>query len=130
MNDDFEIGVAAGTLARYDLDNNKLDNAVAHAKEAQLASERSGDHLHQALAAATEGAAAERRGQRTVANRQFAFALRLLQQRNAGAKLAEVCAMYADVLRGRGADDRAFSFMRMAAERDFAKLRTRLTARS
>jgi hypothetical protein len=30
--------------------------------------------------------------------------------------------MYADVLRGRGEDDRAFSFMRMAAERDFSKL--------
>jgi len=69
-----------------------------------------------------EGEAAERRGHATVANRHFAFALRLLNERNAGAKLAEVCAMYANVLRGRGKDDRAFSFMRMAAERDFSKL--------
>jgi hypothetical protein len=114
--------VAAGTLARYSLDNNKLDEAVAHAREAQLASARSGDHLHQALAAATEGEAAERRGQRAVANRQFAFALRLLNQRNAAGKLAEVCLIYADILRRRGADDRAFAFMRMAAERDFGKL--------
>jgi len=34
--------------------------------------------------------------------------------------------MYADVLRARGEDDRAFSFMRMAAERDFTRLRTLL----
>lgn len=122
IHDDFEIGVAAGALARYELDESKLDSAVALAREAQLASERSGDHLHQALAAATEGAAAERRGHRTIANRQFAVALRLLAERNAVGKLAEVCAMYADVLRARGDDDRAFSFMRMAAERDFRKL--------
>jgi tetratricopeptide (TPR) repeat protein len=130
MNDQFEIGVAAGALARYDLDDNKLVDAVAHAREAQLASERSGDHVHQALAAATEGAAAERQGQRTIANRQFAFALRLLHERNAGAKLAEVCAMYADVLRERGEDDRAFAFMRMAAERNYGKLQPLLKARS
>ena len=129
IQDDFEVGVAAGALARYDLDNNKLDDAIAHAREAQMASERSGDHLHQALAAATEGAAAERQGHRIIANRQFALALRLLNERSAAGKLAEVCAMYADVLRGRGQDDRAFSFMRMAAERDFGKLRTLLTAR-
>ena len=123
INDDFEIGVAAGALARCDLDDNKLDHAVAHAREAQLASERSGDHLHQALAAATEGAAAQRQGQGQVADRKFAFALRLLTDRNAAGKLAEVCAMYAELLRARGDDDRAFSFMRMAAERDFTRLR-------
>ena len=122
LHDDFEIGVAAGALARYDLDSNKLEEAIAHAREAQLASKRSGDHLHQALAAATEGEAADRRGQPTVANRQFAFAMRLLKARNAAGKLAEVCAIYADILRKRGDDDRAFSLMRMAAERDFSKL--------
>ena len=109
-------------LARYALDSNNLDDAIAHAREAQQASERSGDHLHQALAAAMEGDAAERRGQQKVAKRQFALAFRLLTARNAAGKLAEVCAMYADVLRRRGDDDRAFAFMRMAAERDFSKL--------
>ncbi len=122
LGDDFVVGVAAGALARYDLDENKLDQATAHAREARHASERSGDHLHLALAAAMEGDAAERQGHAIVANRQFAFALRLLKERNAAGKLAEVCAMYADVLRRRGEDDRAFSFMRMAAERDFSKL--------
>ena len=34
--------------------------------------------------------------------------------------------MYADVLRARGDDDRAFAFMRMAAGRDFNRLRTLL----
>lgn len=126
IHDDFEIGVAAGALARYDLDENQLDEALAYAREAQRASERCGDHLHQALATAMEGEAAERQGQRIVANRRFAFAMRLLKARNAAAKLAEVCAMYANVLRRRGEDDRAFSFMRMAAERDFSKLPTLL----
>ena len=124
IHDDFEVGVAAGTLARYDLESGKLDDALAHAREAQVASERSGDHLHQALAAATEGAAAERRGQGRVADRKFAFALRLLTDRNAAGKLSEVCTMYAEILRARGDDDRGFSLMRMAAERDFTKLRT------
>src|ERR1700737_166483 len=122
INDDFEIGVAAGALARYDLDDNRVDDAFAHAREARQASERSGDHLHLALAAALEGDATERQGHAGIADRHFAFALRLLKERNAAAKLAEVCAMYADVLRNRGEDDRAFSFMRMAAERDFSKL--------
>jgi len=122
LGDDFVVGVAAGALARYDLDENKLDHATAHAREARHASERSSDHLHMALAAAMEGDAAERQGHATVANRHFAFALRLLKERNAAGKLAEVCAMYSDLLRRRGEDDRAFSFMRMAAERDFSKL--------
>jgi tetratricopeptide (TPR) repeat protein len=126
LGDAFVVGVACGALARYDLEENKLDEAIEHAREARHASERSGDHLHQALAAAMEGEAAERRGHPRIANRQFAFALRLLKDRNAAEKLAEVCAMYADILRSRGEDDRAFSFMRMAAERDFSKLQALL----
>ncbi|HVS06045.1 MAG TPA: helix-turn-helix transcriptional regulator [Candidatus Dormibacteraeota bacterium] len=126
IRDDFEIGVAAGALARYDLDDNRVDDALAHAREARQASERSGDHLHLAVAAALEGEAVERQGNASIADRHFAFALRLLKERNAAGKLAEVCAMYADVLRSRGEDDRAFSFMRMAAERDFSKLGARL----
>jgi tetratricopeptide (TPR) repeat protein len=126
IRDDFEIGVAAGALARYDLDDNRVDDALAHAREARQASERSGDHLHLALAAALEGEADERQGNARLADRHFAFALRLLKERNAAGKLAEVCAMYADVLRSRGDDDRAFLFMRMAAERDFSKLGARL----
>ena len=129
LRDDFVVGVSAGALAQYDLDEVKLNDAIAHAREAQRGCERSGDHLHQALALALEAQAAERLGHRIVANRQFRSAFKLLAERNAFGKLAEVCAMYADVLRGRGQDDRAFSFMRMAAERDFGKLGTLLTAR-
>jgi HTH-type transcriptional regulator, quorum sensing regulator NprR len=129
LKDDFAVGVAAGALARYDLDENHLGDAIAHAREARLASKRDRDHLHEALAAAMEGEAADRQGNTTIANRKFAFAMRLLHERDAAAKLAEVCAMYGEALRRRGQDDRAFSFMRMAAERDFGKLRTLLTAR-
>jgi tetratricopeptide (TPR) repeat protein/DNA-binding XRE family transcriptional regulator len=126
LRDDFEIGVAAGALARYALDDSRVADALAHAREARQASERSGDHLHLALAAALEGEAVARQGNASIADRHFAFALRLLKERNAAGKLAEVCAMYADVLRSRGEDDRAFSFMRMAADRDFSKLGARL----
>ena len=73
-----------------------------------------------------DGMAAERLGHPTVANRKFRLALRLLAERNAAGKLAEVCAMYADLLRARGDQNRAFAFMRMAAERDFSKLPTLL----
>jgi hypothetical protein len=52
----------------------------------------------------------------------------LLIDRGAGGKLSEVCAMYADVLRRRGEQDRAFALMRMAAERDFSKLPALLRA--
>ena len=45
-----------------------------------------------------------------------------LADRNAAAELARVCTMYAEILRRRGEDDRAFAFMRMAAERDFRTL--------
>jgi hypothetical protein len=53
----------------------------------------------------------------------------VLLKRQAGGKLAEVCAMYADVLRARGEGDRAFALMRIAAERDFSKLPAMINAR-
>jgi len=126
LTDDFEIGVAAGELARYALDDSRATDALALARESQQAAARSGDHLHQAVSAAFEGMAAERLGHPTVANRKFRLALRLLAERNAAGKLAEVCAMFADLLRARGDQNRAFAFMRMAAERDFSKLPTLL----
>ena len=129
LKDDFEIGVAAGELARYALEDGKAREAMALARESQQASGRSGDHIHQAVAVAVEGGAADRLGRRRVANRRFTEALQMLADRNATSELAGVCMMYADVLRGRGEDDRAFALMRMAAERDFGKLRTLVTAR-
>ena len=122
LRDDFEIGVAAGELARYALEDGKANQAMTLARESQQAAQRSGDHIHQAVASAIEGAAADKLGRRRVANRRFAEALTLLAERMAASELAGVCMMYADVLRLRGEDDRAFSFMRMAAERDFSKL--------
>lgn len=122
MKDDFEIGVAAGELARYSLEEGKANEAMVLARESQQAAARSGDHIHQAVANAVEGAAADRLGQPRVANRLFTASLEMLADRNAASELAGVCMMYADLLRRRGEDDRAFSFMRMAAERDFSKL--------
>jgi transcriptional regulator with XRE-family HTH domain len=122
LGDDLEVGVAAGALARYALDAGNDPDALQLARESQRAAERAQDHLHQALAAAMEGAAAERLGHPVVADRRFRAATRMLLDRQAAGKLSEVCAMYAEVLRHRGEQDRAFAVMRMAAERDFSQL--------
>jgi len=122
LKDDFEIGVAAGELARYALEEGTANEAMVLARESQQAAGRSGDHIHQAVASAVEGAAAAQLGRRRVANQRFSTALEMLAVRNAAHEFAGVCTMYADILRRRGEDDRAFSFMRMAAERDFSKL--------
>jgi transcriptional regulator with XRE-family HTH domain len=122
LSDDFEIGVAAGALARYALDAGKHADAMQFARESQRAAERSQDHLHRALSAAVEGAAADRLGHPVIADRRFRAAATVLLDRKAAGKLSEVCAMYAEVLRHRGEQDRAFAVMRMAAERDFARL--------
>jgi transcriptional regulator with XRE-family HTH domain len=128
LSDDFQVGVTAGALARYALDAGKDADALQLARESQRAAERSQDHLHQALSAAIEGAAAERLGHRVIADRRFKAATRMLLDREAAGKLSEVCAMYAEVLRRRGEQDRAFAIMRMAAERDFSKLPALLKA--
>jgi HTH-type transcriptional regulator, quorum sensing regulator NprR len=126
LKDDFEIGVSAGALARYALDDGKAAEALALALEGQEAASRSGDHLHQARAAAIEGAAADRLGRTRQAKLRYRDAFKLLAERNAASELAEVSMMYAESLRHRGEDDRAFAFMRMAAERDFTKLQALL----
>lgn len=122
LSDDLEVCVAAGALARYALDAGKYAEALEFARESQRAAERSQDHLHQALAAAIEGAAAERLGHPIIADRRFRAATRMLIDREAAGKLSEVCTMYGEVLRHRGEQDRAFAVLRMAAERDFSKL--------
>ena len=61
-------------------------------------------------------------GNPVIADRRFRAATRMLLDRDAAGKLSEVCAMYAEVLRHRGEQDRAFAVMRMAAERDFSEL--------
>lgn len=127
LHDDLTIGVAAGELARYALENGEADHALALAREGQKAAHRSGDHLHQAYAMGIEAQAADRLGRQALADRKFRTAMRMLVERNAAGKLAEVCAIYAEVLRARGQGDRAFAFMRMAAERDFVKLAARLS---
>src|SRR4029077_6805754 len=66
LSDDFEVGVAAGALARYALDAEKDADALQLARESQRAAERSQDHLHQALAAAIEGAAGAAHGRHGV----------------------------------------------------------------
>jgi tetratricopeptide (TPR) repeat protein len=125
LMDDLEIGIAAGTLARYCLESNQIAACIELTRESQAAAHRTGDRLHQALAIALEGQAFNRQGQVALADRKFRRALMMLSNRQAAGKLAEVCAMYADVLRERGNVDRAFAFMRMAADRDFGSL-TRL----
>jgi transcriptional regulator with XRE-family HTH domain len=122
LGDDLEVAVSGGELARYDYENSELSRSLELAVEAQQAAQRAHAHLHQAYAAAVEGAAADGLGQRRRADRKFREAVGILLQRQAGGKLAEVCAMYAEVLRRRGHQERAFAMMRLAAARDFSKL--------
>ena len=90
---------------------------------------KSGDSLHLAYALALEGSAAEQLGRHLSADRKFRTAMRLLLDRNAAGKLAEVCTIYAETLRARGQHDRAFALMRLAAERDFSRLPVMLRTR-
>ncbi len=122
LHDDLEVGVSAGELARYALIRGDLHAAIEFARESQSAAERSHDHLHLALALAFEGQALDRQGHPRRADRCFQRAITMLVERQASGKLAEVCAIYADVLRGRGELERAFALMRIAADRDFARL--------
>jgi len=122
INDALEIGIAAGALARYAFETGDIEDCIKLARESQAAARQSGDRLHEAVSMALEARAAHRQGHGMVADRKFRHALRILARREAGAKLAEVCALYADVLRERGDVDRAFAFMRMAADRDFGGL--------
>ena len=122
LGDDFAIGVAGAELARYLLAGGDPSEALVLARKSKKAAKRSGDQLHRAYAAAVEAQAAERLGRPAAADRQFRAALSLLAGRSAAGKLAEVAAMYAEVLRQRGQVDLAFGFMRMAADRDFRPL--------
>jgi tetratricopeptide (TPR) repeat protein len=128
LKDDLEIGIAGGELARYTLESGDVREALMLARESRQAARRSGDHLHEAIAAALEARAADRLGQPQVANRKFKAAIAILLSRQSAAKVAEVCTMFADVLRERGRTESAFALMRIAAERDFSKLPALLKA--
>ncbi len=129
LNDVLEVGISAGELARYALRESHLEQAVAFARESQAAAEQANDHLHQATSLALEGQALDRLGHQRMADRRFRRSLGILSERQAAGKLAQVCTEYAAVLRERGDVDRAFAFMRMAAERDFKNLPTLLRRR-
>jgi tetratricopeptide (TPR) repeat protein len=114
--------VSAGELARYALVQGDLNAVIQFARESQSAAGRANDHLHLALALAFEGQALDRQGHHRRADRCFQRAVTMLIERQAAGKLAEVGAAYADVLRARGELDRAFTLMRLMADRDFSKL--------
>jgi HTH-type transcriptional regulator, quorum sensing regulator NprR len=127
LDDQYEVGISAAALARYALDAGEHEEAIRFARLSQRAAAQAGDHLHQALALALEGHSLDRTGQTEPADRCFKRAIRMLLQRQAGEKLAEVCVLYAQTLRDRGSFDRAFDLLRMASERDFSRLSLGLT---
>src|SRR5919201_687543 len=122
LDDHYEVGISAAALARYALDAGEPEEAIRFARVSRRAAVEARDHLHQALALALEARSLDRTGLRGSADRRFRRAFRMLLSRQAGEKLAEVCVLYADSLRERGALDRAFDFLRMASERDFSRL--------
>lgn len=122
------VAASGAELARYALADGQLDEAIELAGEARRAAELAGNHIFQARAFALEGMAEERRGRHTVADRAFRHACDLLRERGALAELAETCARYSDVLRGRGDADGALAFLQMAYTRQFDSLTAALRA--
>jgi tetratricopeptide (TPR) repeat protein len=122
INDPLAVAAAAAELARYAIAERSFSEGAELARRAARAAMTAGDHARQALSLALEGTACERLGRPSQADRRFRRAVRLLQARQAAAKLAEVCAMYSGVLRDRGEGDRALAFMQMAFDRDFEGL--------
>ncbi|MDQ6692007.1 MAG: tetratricopeptide repeat protein, partial [Candidatus Dormibacteraeota bacterium] len=120
------VAASAAELARYALADGELKEAIGFAVEARQAAERSGNHLLQARALAIEGMTAARQGRERVADGLFRRAFAMLQERGAGAELAETCARFSDVLRERGDSAGALAFMRMAYAREFDGLPSRL----
>ena len=121
-NDAIAITAAATELARYALAAGELEPALDLAREGRKAATRARDHLYEATAMSVEAAIAERRRDRAQADALFGRALRLLHERAATVKLAELCANYSELLEARGDRERALTFMRMAYARDFTKL--------
>ena len=119
FNDHAGAAAAVTELSRYALSEGALAEAIRLAREGQEASAAARDHLYEATALALEGCAHDRLGYHMDADQLFYRAFRMLKEREATTKLAEVAAMYSDVLRGRSRHEAALSFMRMAYERDF-----------
>jgi tetratricopeptide (TPR) repeat protein len=122
LHDAYEVAVTAGELARYALLDGQPEAALAYAREASTAAQAADDHVREAVGLAYEGQALNGLGHPQSADRLFQRSFRLLRDREALAKLAHVCTIYGEVLRERGEVDRAFTFLKMASERDFTKL--------
>jgi HTH-type transcriptional regulator, quorum sensing regulator NprR len=126
LNDQVAVAASAGELARYAVEERSYLDAVSLAQRAVAAAIKAGDHVKQAISLAIEGTACEYLGWHGSADRRFRRALRLLAERQAAGKLADVCAMYSKVLSGRGEHRRALAFMQMAFQRNFDQLERHL----
>jgi tetratricopeptide (TPR) repeat protein len=122
FNDTGAVAAATTELARYALKEGRIEEVVRLARAGQAAAISAEDHLYQATALALEGCALEKQGRPRMADRLFRQAFSLLLEREAIAKMAELAAMYAELLRERGRHEAALEFMRMAYERDFRRL--------
>jgi tetratricopeptide (TPR) repeat protein len=128
LNDQVAVAAASGELARYAVEDGAYVDAVSLAQRAIAAAIKAGDHVKQAISLAIEGTACERLGWHSSADRRYRRALRLLAERQAMGKLADVCAMYSKVLSGRSEHRRALAFMQMAFQRQFDQLERHLFA--
>lgn len=126
LNDQLAVAAATGELARYAVEEGSYLEAVSLAQRAVGAAVKAGDHVKQAILLAIEGTACEHLGWHGSADRRFRRALRLLAERQAAGKLADVCAMYSKVLSSRGEHRRALAFMQMAFQRNFDHLERHL----
>ena len=122
LDDAGAVAAATTELARYAFKEGKIEEAVRLARAGQAAAISADDHLYQATAQAIEGCALEKQGRKRTADRLFREAFSLLLERQAVGKMAELSAMYSELLRARGRHAAALEFMRMAYERNFQQL--------
>jgi tetratricopeptide (TPR) repeat protein len=121
-NDLTAITAATTELARCALAEGRIEAALGLARDGQKAALVARDHLYQATALAMEGCALEKLGRSALADRCFQQAFTLLVNRDAAGRLAELSAMYSELLRERGRHEAALAFMRMAYQRDFKQI--------
>jgi hypothetical protein len=96
--------------------------------EARVAADKAHNDVFRARALTLQGLAADGEGRPRAADRAFRQAIQILQARGAQVELAEACARYSDMLRSRNDGEGALAFMRLAYDRDFARLWTVLRA--
>jgi tetratricopeptide (TPR) repeat protein len=114
VGDDHWSAVAQVVRARVFLSEQRADEALRLAKQAERVLDAAGDQLQRADALRVMGAANEALANPRRADRFYGLAIDLLKSLGDRADMAVVATEYAKVLRARGDIDRAFDMLELA----------------